>query len=85
MVYNLSGDALLNDGPERYDVKGVFLNANEDQLIIAQNTVLQGQKQGRIRVVKLYSLDKVADLNDLIYRETRSQIRAQKQTQASLA
>lgn len=37
LVFNLSGDVLLRDLQERTQIKGVFLNATEDQLIIAQN------------------------------------------------
>jgi hypothetical protein len=66
-VFNLSGDVLLRDYLERSSIKGVFLNATEDQLIIAQNLQVQGTVQGNIRVMKLYGLERVANLSNTVY------------------
>jgi hypothetical protein len=77
-VYNLSGDVLLKDLEEKSSVRGVFLNATEDQLIIAQNYLERSkeppQLQGNLRVVKLYGLEKLANLSQTVYSDTRQQI-----------
>jgi len=77
----LNGD-LLRQFREKIQIKNVFLNSREDQLIIAFNYMFQeGDKQimqGNITVKKLYGLEKVANLSSLVYKETINQLQEQK-------
>lgn len=54
---------------ERSSIKGIFLNFTEDQLIIAQNVQIKDTEQvkGNIAVLKLYSLQKIGNLSNIIY------------------
>lgn len=88
LIYNLGGDVLLRDYQERpkreiksFEVKSVFLNGGEDQLVIATNqTNEQGFRFGKLQVMKLYGMEKIADLSNLVFCETVTQIQQYKQS-----
>ena len=77
LIYSINGD-LLRSALEQVEVKSVFLNTREDQLIIATNYVLAGKSegnlQGNIRVLNLYGLEKIANLSKIMYLETIQQV-----------
>jgi len=52
--------------------------------VIALNDVSNGQRHGKIQVLRLYGLDKVANLSALVYHDAIRQIQAQKQAQSQL-
>jgi hypothetical protein len=74
LVFYISGDILLSQMLERSSIKGIFLNFTEDQLIIAQNVQIKDTElvKGNIAVLKLYSLQKIGNLSNIIYQETLS-------------
>lgn len=83
LVYNLSGDTLLNQSCERATIKNVFLNATEDQLIVAQN-FLNKDLTGHIRVFKLYGLQKVTNLGDVWVHSIKQILLEQQQSQQTI-
>ncbi len=81
---------------EKCTIKNVFLNSTEDLMILAQNCNFQQEQkdkdgtpqvqqiqQGNIRVLKLYGLEKIANLTKLCYEESLLQIKQQKQLNKS--
>ena len=83
LVYNLSGDTLLHQSCERATIKNVFLNATEDQLIVAQN-FLNKELMGHIRVFKLYGLQKVQNLGDVWVHSIKQILLEQQQSQQTI-
>ena len=75
MVYSINGD-LLRAALEKVEIKNVFLNSREDQLIIATNFANQSSEpniqnvNGNLRVLNLYGLEKIANLTKVVYIET---------------
>ena len=69
-MFSLNGDLLRVVEEQKVEVKCVFLNFREDYLCVAANYTMQGERRGWLRVLSLYSLSLVADLNDLIYTKT---------------
>lgn len=78
LVYSINGD-LLRAALEKVEIKNVFLNSREDQLIIATNFANTPTEKsehawtnvtGNLRVLNLYGLEKIANLSKVVYIET---------------
>lgn len=65
---------------EKCTIKNVFLNSTEDLMVLAQNCSLSQDmsQQGNIRVLKLYGLEKIANLTKLCYEDSLREIKQQK-------
>jgi len=61
LVFSLNGDLLKSLTHKKIEIKQVYLNSREDQLIVFLN-ISKRKIQGKVYVLRLYGLDMVSDL-----------------------
>lgn len=71
LVFSLNGDLLRQHSLEHHKrIKNLFLNSKEDMLIVASNHVREDKEYGNLEVLKLYGLESLPRLSNLVYDDT---------------